>query len=209
MYVFCCLISTVLILLAAISPSSLLLLLRTVDCAEALYLLLLSDGDLVGTRGLFPPAAGSQASELLLLEKCGFFHSPDQIDEASAVILSTTWDQADRLNCMEVKARLQQLWGFEVESVATKESLEKERAKSRTHSSAGAKRSGGAAGATGGSTSTIVADAHDSYEALVREAGMVEMKWLVVMYRAALSVLKYISGFIMYTNAEFCPRIVL
>ncbi len=124
-------------------------------------MLLLSDGDLVGTCQQFQGIDSAVSKDSVAVadsatntSKCGFFASSDLLEQASDLLSTTTWDHSDRTRILESKARVQSMAGIHVEKTAVDSALAGAKAAASRFAAAGA-----------------VADEHDSYEALVREAG--------------------------------------
>lgn len=125
-------------------------------------MLLLSDSDLIGScaqyiDGAVPAAAAETAASEV---KCGFFSSAEAVNEASEFVSMTVWDSADKDAILESKFRLQQMAGIPVDKAAA--AAKKAAVNSRVAGGSATSSAGGAG---------AVADEHDSYEALVREAG--------------------------------------
>lgn len=153
-----------------------------IDCSEVLYMVLLSDGELVGSCQHFQDssvanscsstvedtskasAATSSATDAtaaaaatdwdISVAKCGFFATSEKLSEATDLLSITVWDQPDRVAIMECKGQLQQMAGIHVDQAAAAKAV-------------------AAAAPKVGALGTKVADEHDSYEALVREAGII------------------------------------
>ena len=121
---------------------------------------MLSDSDLIGSCKHFQEtnteensssssSNSNSASGSISSSKCGFFATTELCNAASELLSTTVWDQPDKVAIVAAKAQLQGMAGL---VVAPAQAIQ-EKTKAQKAMNA------------------VVADEHDSYEALVREAG--------------------------------------
>jgi hypothetical protein len=156
-------------------------LLLYIDCAELLYLHFLADPHVVGDS-TFASQEYAGALGSVVGVACCYFATQDEVDAAVEILSCTTWDTADKPTIVEARYKVTLLLGFVHAAADLMASVE------RSEGSTG----GGASEGPGGRHPE--ADELDSYEALVRDAGI--EKYIFNLCWSVLNVIVLFISFV-------------